>query len=239
MPSTEDLRAGRSRRLSLLSTGLALLIAFVLLMVHQYVVGRALMIDELQTQAAIVGANSAAALAFNDPKAAQETINAVRLTPRVIGGGLYRSNGMRLAETSDGSWPVPESLSGPQAPRATAYGLAGGVLLEDVRVEGTKVGTLLLRVSFSGLYWRMVDTPNVCLSNDKLQFLVTVYELHLTGHREPMQTMSFSITGEYRHETWAKLGSYSVPWDQGMEQVDQFQEELLRAWNALYVGDHK
>jgi len=157
MPSTEDLRAGRSRRLSLLSTGLALLIAFVLLMVHQYVVGRALMIDELQTQAAIVGANSAAALVFNDPKAAQETINAVRLTPRVIGAGLYRSNGMRLAETSDGSWPVPESLSGPQAPRATAYGLAGGVLLEDVRVEGTKVGTLLLRVSFSGLYWRMVE----------------------------------------------------------------------------------
>lgn len=157
MQSPEDIRVGRSRRLTLLSTGLALLIAFVLLMVHQYVVGRALMIEELHTEAAIVGANSAAALAFNDPKAAQETINAVRLTPRVIGGGLYRANGMRLAETSDGTWQVPESLRAPQAPTATAYGLAGGVLLEDVRVEGTKVGTLLLRVSFSGLYWRMLE----------------------------------------------------------------------------------
>lgn len=157
MQSPEDIRVGRSRRLTLLSTGLALLIAFVLLMVHQYVVGRVLMIEELHTEAAIVGANSAAALVFNDPKAAQETINAVRLTPRVIGGGLYRANGLRLAETSDGTWQVPESLSASQAPTATAYGLAGGVLLEDVRVEGTKVGTLLLRVSFSGLYWRMLE----------------------------------------------------------------------------------
>lgn len=89
------------------------------------------------------------------------------------------------------------------------------------------------------LYWRMIDTPNVCLSNDKLQFLVTVYEIHLTGHRTPMQTMAFSITGEYRPETWAKIEAYSVPWDQGMEQMDQFQAELLRAWNALYGGDAK
>lgn len=89
------------------------------------------------------------------------------------------------------------------------------------------------------LYWRRIDTPNVCLSNDNLQFLVTVYEMHLTGHRDPWQTMSFGITGEYRPDTWAKLEAYSVPWDQGMEQMEQFQAELLRAWNALYVGDHK
>lgn len=88
-------------------------------------------------------------------------------------------------------------------------------------------------------YWRMIDTPNVCLSNDKLQFLVTVYEMHLTGHREPFRTMTFGITGEYRPEMWAKLEAYSIPWDQGMEQVDQFQAELLRAWNAMYGGDTK
>lgn len=157
MQSVEDVRVGRSGRLSLLSTGLALVIAFLLLMVHQYVVGRALLIEEIQTEATIIGANSAAALVFNDPKAAQETINVVRLTPRVVGGGLYRADGLRLAESSDGTWLVPASLDSEDAPNATAYGLAGGFLREDVRVEGTKVGTLLLRVSFASLYWRMLQ----------------------------------------------------------------------------------
>lgn len=155
MQTPEDVRIGRSGRLSLLSTGLALLIAFILLMVHQYVVGRAMMIEEFQTEAMIIGANSAAALVFDDPKAAQETINVVRLTPRVVGGALYRADGVRLAETSDGTWQVPSSLVG--APNATVYGLSGGYLREDVRVEGTKVGTLLMRVSFHRLYWRLLE----------------------------------------------------------------------------------
>jgi hypothetical protein len=88
-------------------------------------------------------------------------------------------------------------------------------------------------------YWRKIQTPNVCLCNDSLQFLVTVYRMHLTGHGTPWETMCFGITGEYRPDTWAKLECYSVPWDRGVAELDLFQEELLRAWNAMYVGDLK
>ncbi|MDP2367603.1 putative bifunctional diguanylate cyclase/phosphodiesterase [Rhodoferax sp.] len=179
MQTSEDVRIGRSGRLSLLSTGLALVIAFILLMVHQYVVGRAMMIEEFQIKAMIIGANSAAALVFDDPKAAQETINVVRLTPRVVGGGLYRADGVRLAETSDGTWRAPDRLEG--APKATAYGLAGGYLREDVRVEGTKVGTLLMRVSFSGLYWRMLE-----------------YAVGVVGIAGVALTLAYRLTGRLR-----------------------------------------
>jgi diguanylate cyclase (GGDEF)-like protein len=182
MQSVEDVRVGRSGRLSLLSSGLALVIAFILLMVHQYVVGRALLIEEIQTEATIIGANSAAALVFNDPKAAQETINVVRLTPRVVGGGLYRADGLRLAAASDGTWLSPASLDGDGAPSATVYGLAGGFLREDVRVEGTKVGTLLLRVSFSGLYWRMME-----------------YAVGVLGIAGVALTLAYRLTSRLRH----------------------------------------
>ncbi len=181
MQSVEDVRVGRSGRLSLMSTGLALVIAFILLMVHQYVVGRAMLIEEIQTEATIIGANSAAALVFNDPKAAQETISVVRLTPRVVGGGLYRADGQRLADTSDGTWLVPARLDGDGAPKATVYGLAGGFLREDVRVEGTKVGTLLLRVSFAGLYWRMME-----------------YALGVLGIAGVALTLAYRLTGRLR-----------------------------------------
>ncbi|WP_296448580.1 putative bifunctional diguanylate cyclase/phosphodiesterase [Rhodoferax sp. UBA5149] len=160
----QDDRIGSSNRLSLLSTGLALLIAFVLLMVHQYVVGRQQMLEELHTEAAIIGANSAAALVFDDPKAAQETIGAVRLTPRISGGALYRADGVRLASAGEWRFPLRLTLDGGEdshqlmdVPTSTSYAMAGGFLREDIRVEGSQVGTLLLHVSFSSLYWRMLE----------------------------------------------------------------------------------
>ncbi|BCO25602.1 hypothetical protein MIZ03_0463 [Rhodoferax lithotrophicus] len=157
-------RIKSSNRLSLLSTGLALLIAFILLMVHQYVIGRQQMLEELNTEASIIGANSAAALVFKDFKAAQETLGAVRLTPRITGGALYRLDGERLAATGD--WLFPQRLEHkhtgpPQKPIDTSVTLenhwAGEVLREDIRMEGSQVGTLLLHVSFVSLYWRLLE----------------------------------------------------------------------------------
>lgn len=214
MQTPEDVRIGRSGRLSLLSTGLALVIAFILLMVHQYVVGRAMMIEEFQTEAMIIGANSAAALVFNDPKAAQETINVVRLTPRVVGGALYRADGVRLAETSDGTWQVPDSLAG--APKATVYGLAGGYLRDDVRVEGTKVGTLLMRVSFQRLYWRLLE-----------------YAMGVVGIAGVALTLAYRLTGRLRRrmaraeEQMNQLAFY----DQvtGLPNRRMFERELRQA----------
>ena len=164
--SAHNDRIRRSRRLSLLSTGLTLLIAFILLMVHQYVVGRRLMVEELQTEAAIIGANSAAALVFNDRKAAQETISAVRLTPRIIGGALYRADGLLLAREGGDASQFPERLTdaagqdpaaSDRAPEFTRFGLVNGLLRENINVEGIRAGTMLLQVSFTSLYWLMLE----------------------------------------------------------------------------------
>ncbi len=42
-------------------------------------------------------------------------------------------------------------------PKVTTYGFFSGVLREDIRVEGTTVGTLVLHVSFSSLYQRLLE----------------------------------------------------------------------------------
>lgn len=163
MSSQQD-RLGSSKRLSLLSTGLALLIAFFLLMVHQYVIGRQQMLEELRTEASIIGATSVAALVFNDAEAAQETMGALRFTPRITGGALYRAGGERLAAVGDFPFPVQLALSGGETlPKslqlldASSVSLWDDILREDVVIEGDKVGTLLLRISFLSLYWRMLE----------------------------------------------------------------------------------
>ena len=155
-----------AHRLSLLSTGLALLIAFVLLIVHQYFVGRQVLLDELRTEAAIIAENSSAAVVFNDGEAAGEIVAAIRLTPRILSAALYRADARFLA-----SWPAndpafPPSLEpaidgdwlGANAvPSETTLGLTGGVMREAVRVDGDTVGTLILNVDFSSLYWRLLE----------------------------------------------------------------------------------
>ena len=152
----------RSQRLNLLLTALALVISFVLLMLHQLVVGRHNVIEELNTEAAIIGVNSAAALVFNDAKAAQETIDSARLSPRITGGALYRNDGQRLAATGVGSFP--STLDGgaageavPVVPLATSYGVLDGVFRDEVRVVGAKAGTLVIHMSFVSLYWRLLE----------------------------------------------------------------------------------
>lgn len=163
--SIKDERMGRSNRLALLSSGLAMLIAFILMLLNQYVVSRALMLEELHTEAAIVGANSGAALVFNDAKAAQETINTVRLSPRLHGGAVYRNDGSRLAWagnatrvmglSGEAESPYPVQLTALDAPRPGE--VRSSYLREEVRVDGDRVGTLLLEVNDSMLYWSLLE----------------------------------------------------------------------------------
>ncbi|MDD5029430.1 MAG: EAL domain-containing protein [Rhodoferax sp.] len=172
-----------------MSTGLALLIAFFLLMVHQYVIGRQQMLEELRTEASIIGANSAAALVFNDANAAQETLGALQFTPRITGAALYRADGARLAAAGDFPFPAELALSGNKTspnslhfPDAISTGLLADVLREDVTIDGDKVGTLLLRISFLSLYWRMFE-----------------YALGVLGIAAVALTLAYRLTRGLRH----------------------------------------
>lgn len=176
------------RYLSLLSTGLTLLIAFTLLMAHQYVVGRQLMLEELEVEAAIIAANSAAALAFNDRKAAQETIGVVDLTLRITDGALYLADGTLLASASASVRGASPNRNIGSARRhldevatVTTYGFFSGVLRQDVRVEGTTVGTLVLHVSFASLYRRLLE-----------------YALGVLGIATAAMALAYRLTGGLR-----------------------------------------
>ena len=154
-------RSHHSRRLTLLSTGLALLIALILLLVHQYVVGRRQLLEELHTQAAIIGANSAAALVFNDEKAAREILGAIQLTPRILGAALFRVDDRLLARETKDMIDFPLHLraqdnSGIDS-QQTRFGVFSAVLREDIRTDGAKIGTLLLGVDLTSLYWRLLE----------------------------------------------------------------------------------
>ena len=142
----------RIQRLSLLSIGLALLITVVLLVGYHYIDARRKLLEEVHTQAAIIGANSTAAILFDDAKTASEIINAIRLTPRILSGALYRADGKMLASSSAGNTrSLPTLLADVDIAQDRS------LLREEIRQENVNVGTVVLRISFDSLYWGLVE----------------------------------------------------------------------------------
>ena len=153
--------ARRARRLSLLTTGLAVMISFVLLMAYQFVSGRRQLLDEFHTEASIIGANSSAALIFNDQKAAAEILASVRLTPRILGGALYHLDGTLFAYDNDPDGVFPPSIevfnfNSPKIIEAQ-LGRFADLMREEVYQDETRVGTLLLHITYASLYWSLLQ----------------------------------------------------------------------------------
>src|SRR5688572_8776196 len=80
----------------MLTSGVALLLACAAFVGYERLVFRDAIVDELSTTAAIVGDNSAAALAFDDPASAYQTLKSLNTHPHVLGAALYDRNGKQF-----------------------------------------------------------------------------------------------------------------------------------------------
>ena len=155
--------SSRSKRLRVLTTGLAAFITVALLMAYQFVSDRNRLEEELRTEAMIIGASSSAALLFEDQSAAKEILTIIRLTPRILGGALYRADGKLFASENDVHGVFPEKIDpfNPNNPAEMEIerdpDLFSGLVREEVFQQAVPVGTLLLHVTYRSLYWRMAE----------------------------------------------------------------------------------
>ena len=153
----------RSKRLRVLATGLAAFITVALLMAYQFVSDRKQLVEELRTEAMIIGASSSAALVFNDQAAAREILTIIRLTPRILGGALYSADGRFFVAENDAHGVFPENIEAfnPNNPAGIDIAddpeLFSGLIREEVFQDSVRVGTLLLHVTYESLYWRLLD----------------------------------------------------------------------------------
>lgn len=156
-------QSSRSQRLRVLTTGLAAFITVALLAAYQFISDRRQLVEELRTEAMIIGASSSAALLFEDQEAAKEILTTIRLTPRILGGALYRANGELFATENDihGVFPARIGAFNPNNPAEmeadSEPDLFTGLIREEVFQQSTPVGTLLLHVTYRSLYWRTLE----------------------------------------------------------------------------------
>lgn len=156
-----DRQRTRSKRPNALATGISVVVTIILLMVYQYVSGRRQLMEELHTEATIIGANSTAALVFNDARTAGEILTTIHLTPRILGGALYHADGRLFVSENDpgGLFPPHIETFNPSKPAESEASSDPftQLLREEIYQEETRVGTLLLHVTYRSLYLRLLE----------------------------------------------------------------------------------
>ena len=139
---------------SLLAAGLALLTMVLALTAVNYWSARTTMLQDSRVEAAIVADNISAAVVFHDTEVAKEMLGALRLSPMVIGAGVYDSDGVLLAHyvrERDPGFPttVFELGMGDATERA---GLRTLEIAHPIVVPSAVGGTLYIRKSMSAVY---------------------------------------------------------------------------------------
>lgn len=93
-----------------------------------------------------------------------------------------------------------------------------------------------------GTFYRRIQTKRPCLTNDKDQFCVDLYDYKMLPAQAGLSgmdleaarfSMAAEIVGEYTTDTWAKLNIYGLRPEKFFEQHENILSALIRAWEAL------
>jgi len=104
---------GKLMLITMLTSSVALLVASAGFLVYDLVAFRDRMSQDLMTEARIIGANSAAGLAFHDERAATEILAALKARDETISAALYTPNGELFASyLRDGDTRLPQQSRG-------------------------------------------------------------------------------------------------------------------------------
>jgi signal transduction histidine kinase/ActR/RegA family two-component response regulator len=149
------------RRITLVvmtTTATALLLSACSLLIYELRSYRSAWIADLTTQADLIATSSAAALTFDDARAARENLGLLRLRPQIRAGAVYAANGRLFASYRADDADGAEAVNLPPAPGADGYRFDGDSLelFHEIEQNGDRIGTvyLLARHDVSG---RLLD----------------------------------------------------------------------------------
>src|SRR3979490_964998 len=131
--------------ITMLTSSAALVLSALSFLIYDLVSFRHLLIQDLMTQAEIIGYNSAGAMEFKDVPAATATLSALTAKEDVVTAGLYGRDNKMFAHYSRKSNVIPSLL--PDHLQGKGYLFEGGYLqvFHDVTLNGERLGTLFLQ----------------------------------------------------------------------------------------------
>ncbi|MFQ5656777.1 MAG: response regulator [Candidatus Methylomirabilales bacterium] len=176
--------------ITMLTTSVTLLLAGAGYLMYDLITFRRAIARDLSALAEIIGTNSTAALVFDDPKSAEETLAALSAEPDIVSAGLYTTAGRVFAMYHRGD--VTEDLL-PAEPRVEGHHFEGGhlVLFRRIIFQGDPIGTIYIhsdmgewharvrRYATVGVFAILASAFVGFLLSSKLQRVISEPILHL------------------------------------------------------------
>ncbi|MEW6759446.1 MAG: ATP-binding protein [Pseudomonadota bacterium] len=154
-------RSIRSKLVSVVmaTTLAALLVSIAVIVAYDLRSYQRSLLNDLSTQAELVGHMTSAALTFDDPRLAKENLALLRTRPMVRAAAIYDANGDLFAsyQAKDEARPMPRQLSG--TPRSDRDDL---VVHQPIVENGETLGTVYLRAE-NQLLARTLDYLSIAL----------------------------------------------------------------------------
>jgi signal transduction histidine kinase/CheY-like chemotaxis protein len=177
--------------ITMLTSSAALVLSALSFLIYDLVSFRHLLIQDLKTQAEIIGYNSAGAMEFKDVPAATATLAALTAKEDVVAAGLYGRDDKIFAHYSRNNNVLPSLL--PTHSEDKGYRLEGGYVqvFHDVTLNGERLGTLYLQSDmrqwsarakrYAGILciFVLISALFALLVSSKLQQLISRPILHL------------------------------------------------------------
>ena len=168
------------QRLSLLTTGIAMLAVFILMAGERWYSAVNESADDVMEQALILSTNAGAALAFDDPDAARELLQSLHSSTYLRQATLFRPDGRPLAqyrkpEEGDFRASPPENL----ASESRQLSMHGWRLAIPIQVDRRHVGTLVIWSSLNHAKYEITEFSAVFVFIAGFAFLLA----HFSSHR--------------------------------------------------------
>ncbi len=141
--------------ISLLTTGVVLLLSTAALIVNEFLSFRRSLVNELTVQAKIIGANCTAALSFNDHKSAEETLYSLKASPNIIYSAVYSANNNLFAESTLNDERVEFSPIGLEG-NSFHIGIKSIDVFHNIVLDEVVIGSIFIRSSLKGVYLSLI-----------------------------------------------------------------------------------
>src|SRR5713101_7262505 len=143
--------------MNMLVSGAALLLACAAFVAYDLVTFRETLMQNLSTQAQIVGGNSVSALLFNDPSAAEKTLSALETSPNIVSAGIYTADGQPFAAYRRDHVSQPVSLPPMPAAQSQILWLKDQqiALVRPIVFQGKPTGSVYIRSDLRELIDRL------------------------------------------------------------------------------------
>ncbi len=150
-----DIEVGQKLTLIImLTSGVALLLACGAFLANEMITFRTTIIGDLSSHARIIAENSTAALSFGDAQAAEETLEALRVSPRIKAAWIYTADGQLFARYLG---PGADSTESPaKVHRGGCYSTKDKIVLaRRIVLDGKTIGTVHLQADAREMYTRL------------------------------------------------------------------------------------